>query len=91
MRSKSHQKVVPKNVLFLVTFWTNFGAILGPEIHPKSCPKLDQFLEEHDSGFGGGASDHPAFYAGVVFGFAIQRICPTKERGGYRVHFQREP
>ena len=51
--------MVPKIVLFLVTFWTNFGAILGPEI----CPKLDKFLEGHDSGSGGGESDHPAFYA----------------------------
>ena len=83
MRSKSHQKVVPKLVLFLVTFRTNVGAILGPEIGQKSGPKLDQFLEGHDSGSWGVEVTILRFMQGVVSGAAIQGICPTKEREGY--------
>ena len=82
MRSKSHQKVVPKTVLFLVTFWTNFGAILGPEICPKSCPKLDQFLEGNDSGSWGGENDHPAFYAGSGVRGCYSGDMSNKRKGG---------
>ena len=49
----------------------------------KVVQNLTNFWKGMTRALGGGASDHPAFYAGVVFGAAIQRICPTKERGGY--------
>jgi hypothetical protein len=41
-RSKGFKKVDPKMEPILATFWTNFGALLGPIFELKSAPEGNQ-------------------------------------------------